>query len=139
MLCFCLPHSSLSPAFNLGPPMGRLTPTSISMQPAVSGFGSAFCCVLFHMSVTSYTLSDFQKFVSVSDLIIPPPFPILHSTIFFVNKIKFFMLLKWQPTPVFLPGKSHGRRSLVCYSPWGHKELDMSMTKQKQLDVLKLL
>jgi len=29
---------------------------------------------------------------------------------------------KWQPTPVFFPGKSHGRRSLVDYSPWGHKE-----------------
>ena len=26
------------------------------------------------------------------------------------------------PTPVFLPGKSHGQRSLVGYSPWGHKE-----------------
>ena len=31
---------------------------------------------------------------------------------------------KWQPTPVFLSGKSHGQRSLVDYSPWGHKELD---------------
>ena len=31
---------------------------------------------------------------------------------------------KWQPTPVFLPGKSHGQRSLVGYSPWGHKGLD---------------
>ena len=30
----------------------------------------------------------------------------------------------WQPTPVFLPGESHGQRSLVGYSPWGHKELD---------------
>ena len=29
-------------------------------------------------------------------------------------------------TPVFLPGKSHGQRSLVGYSPWGHKELDMT-------------
>ena len=29
---------------------------------------------------------------------------------------------KWQPTPVFLPGESHGGRSLVGYSPWGHKE-----------------
>ena len=28
---------------------------------------------------------------------------------------------KWQPTPVFLPGKSHGQRSLVGYSPWGCK------------------
>ena len=31
---------------------------------------------------------------------------------------------KWQSTPVFLPGKSHGWRSLAGYSPWGHKELD---------------
>ena len=31
---------------------------------------------------------------------------------------------KWQPTPVLLPGESHGGRSLVGYSPWGHKELD---------------
>ena len=30
---------------------------------------------------------------------------------------------KWQPTPVFLPGESHGHRSLVGYSPQGHKEL----------------
>ena len=33
---------------------------------------------------------------------------------------------KWQPIPVFLPGKSHGQRSLVGYSPWGHKESDMT-------------
>ena len=32
---------------------------------------------------------------------------------------------KWQPTPAFLPGKSHGWRSPVGYSSWGHKELDM--------------
>ena len=31
---------------------------------------------------------------------------------------------KWQTTPVFLPGKSHGQRSLASYSPWGHNELD---------------
>ena len=28
------------------------------------------------------------------------------------------------PTPVFLPGESHGQRSLVGYTPWGHKESD---------------
>ena len=32
----------------------------------------------------------------------------------------------WQPTPVLLPRKSHGQRSLVGYSPWGCKELDMT-------------
>ena len=31
---------------------------------------------------------------------------------------------QWQPNPVLLPGKSHGRRSLVGYSSWGHEELD---------------
>ena len=31
---------------------------------------------------------------------------------------------KWQPSSVLLPGKSHGRRSLVGYSLWVHKELD---------------
>ena len=31
---------------------------------------------------------------------------------------------EWQPTPVFLPGDSHGQRSLAGYSPWGLKELD---------------
>ena len=28
---------------------------------------------------------------------------------------------KWQPTPVFLPGESHGQRNLEGYSPWGRK------------------
>ena len=31
---------------------------------------------------------------------------------------------KWQPTPVFLPGESHGWRNLVGYSPRGRKESD---------------
>ena len=31
---------------------------------------------------------------------------------------------KWHPTPVLLPGESHGWRSVVGYSPWGHKESD---------------
>ena len=33
---------------------------------------------------------------------------------------------KWQATQVFLPGESHGGRSLVDYSPWGPKESDMT-------------
>ena len=33
---------------------------------------------------------------------------------------------QWQPTPVLLPGKSHGCRSLVGCSPWGREELDMT-------------
>ena len=33
---------------------------------------------------------------------------------------------KWQPTPVFLPEKSHGQRSLAGYSPRGHRESDIT-------------
>ena len=33
---------------------------------------------------------------------------------------------KWQPTPVFLPGKSRGQRNLAGYSPWATKESDTS-------------
>ena len=40
--------------------------------------------------------------------------------------VKILWRRNWQPTPVFLPGKSHGQKSLVGYSQWGHKELDMT-------------
>ena len=39
-----------------------------------------------------------------------------------ISKIPWKRL--WQPTPLFLPGKFHGERSLAGYSPWDHKELD---------------
>ena len=42
--------------------------------------------------------------------------------------------LEKQPTPVFLPEEFHGQRSLVGYSPWGSKELDM--TEQLTLSLL---
>ena len=39
----------------------------------------------------------------------------------------------WQPTPVFLPGESHGQRSLAGYGPVGHKESDTTeMTEHTQ-------
>ena len=55
--------------------------------------------------------------------------------LYFVGKGLFYYLKtimasnqrrQWQPTQVLLPGKSHGRRSLIGYSPWGYKELDMT-------------
>ena len=50
---------------------------------------------------------------------------IIHFVLFGGGILDFFPHLvyiwrrKWQPTPVFLPGKSHGWRSLVGCSPWG--------------------
>ena len=46
-----------------------------------------------------------------------------------VRKIPWWR--KWQPTPVFLPGKSHGQKRLVGYSLWGHKRVRYDLvTKQ---------
>ena len=44
----------------------------------------------------------------------------IHTTTFIYER-------KWQPTPVFLPGDSHGQRSLAGYNPWGRKESDTSV------------
>ena len=38
--------------------------------------------------------------------------------------LRLYWRRKWQPTPVFLPGKLHGWKSLAGYSPKGHKESD---------------
>ena len=40
--------------------------------------------------------------------------------------LRFPWRKKWQPTPEFFPGESHGQRSLAGYSPWGRKALDMT-------------
>ena len=54
----------------------------------------------------------------------PPLCEAIHSTETLVGKVHWRR--KWQPIPVLLPGKSHGQRSVVGYSPWGGKELDMT-------------
>ena len=42
---------------------------------------------------------------------------------------------KWQPTPVFLPGESHGQRRLAGYSPWGHTE-SLDTTEKGKLNLI---
>ena len=43
---------------------------------------------------------------------------------------------EWLPTPVFLPGESHGQKSLTGYSPWGCKDSDMTERQALSLSVL---
>ena len=54
----------------------------------------------------------------------------LPSFIWFVSNLWCSLACRrkrqWHPTPVLLPGKSHGQRSLIGYSPWGHLESDTS-------------
>ena len=42
---------------------------------------------------------------------------------------------KWQPAPVFLPGESHGQRSLVGCSPWGRRESDTTEWVSTYIDI----
>ena len=52
---------------------------------------------------------------------------LLHNILYNLHiHVCIYWSRKWQPIPLFLPGKSHGQRSLVGYSPWGRKELDMT-------------
>ena len=46
------------------------------------------------------------------------------GNIHFTAPMEIIRRRQWHPTPVLLPGKSHGRRSLVGCSPWGRKESD---------------
>ena len=39
---------------------------------------------------------------------------------------------EWQPIPVCLPGEFHGQRTLVCYSPWSHKESDTTEQERER-------
>ena len=48
------------------------------------------------------------------------------SALFIVLYLIYYWRRQWHPTPVLLPGKSHGWRSLVDCSPWGRKESDMT-------------
>ena len=43
---------------------------------------------------------------------------------YLLHMMKYNRRRKWQPTPAFLPGASHGQRSLASYRPWGHKQSD---------------
>ena len=59
-----------------------------------------------------------------------PNLPLLQRVVMEMNAGMLFDLIlwrrKWQPTPVVLPGKSHGQRSLAGYSPWSYRELDIT-------------
>ena len=48
---------------------------------------------------------------------------------------------KWQPTPVFLPGRSHWQRSLASYHPWGRRRVrhDLATKQQKQSSSLLIM
>ena len=75
---------------------------------------------------------SFQRYESLSKLICIQK--VLTCIIIIIISLFTFMhwRRKWQPTPVFLPGESQGRRSLVGCRLWGHTESDTTEATQQQ-------
>ena len=94
-----------------------------TVESALSG--SAGCMSMSYqlsniISITLYTHRDFLVAQTVRNL------PAVQETQVQSLGWEDPWRRKLQPTPVFVPGESHGQRSLVGYSPWGHKESNMT-------------
>ena len=72
---------------------------------------------------STYSSLRLLQFVYLTDFV-STVFWIWHPIIVFYLTSIFLRRRLWHPTPVLVPGKSRGRRSLVCYSPLGHEESD---------------
>ncbi|KAB0341593.1 hypothetical protein FD754_018519, partial [Muntiacus muntjak] len=70
--------------------------------------------------------TGFDNDQSLSGSALPIANCLTFSKWFYLGGASLVAQRKWQPTPIFLPGESHGRRSLVGYSPRGHQESDMT-------------
>ena len=88
------------------------------------GYSQAFC-----KSLTTYTCpSDRNDFPDGTMVKNPPANAGDTRDVGSIRVRKIPWSGKWQPTPVFLPGKLHKERSLAVHSPWGSKESDMAVT-----------
>ena len=81
-----------------------------------------WCLVRTNLGVDAcYSFSD--SFLSPTGVFL---FPFIYFLIYvFISLFMYLFVLfrrrQWHPTPVLLPGKSHGQKSLAGYHPWGHK------------------
>ena len=82
--------------------------------------GFTVCYCFFICSVISlFWLGDGEGILFLVEALIFAPYVLC-----FCFGLEMGRRRQWQPTPVLLPRKSHGRRSLVDCSPWGRKESD---------------
>ena len=79
-----------------------------------SSLENSMDCIVRGVAKSRTSKSDWIK--------VPPLWPHLITSLCSHTRIrKIPWRRKWQPTPAFPPGKSHGQRSLAGYSPWDHK------------------
>ena len=84
-------------------------------------------CILLKEGLSGF-YRNFGRRVCVCVCSSEIPFYFYSRMVIIINYLVYALLRRrwWHPTPVLLPGKSHGRRSLVGCSPWGCKESDMT-------------
>ena len=92
---------------------------SMALWPILNSNKISWNC--FFSNITSLTLKYFPGGSDGKSICLQSEIPRFDP---WVGKILWRRI--WQPTPVFLAGKSHGWRSLAGYSPWGRKESDMT-------------
>jgi len=90
--------------------------------------------ILIHLIVFQNSQLNLLSFMLVLLVSVIRLLPFLSATTKCQHKMKSGLLLnvvvrqswrrQWHPTPALLPGKSHGQRSLVGCSPWGHEKSD---------------
>ena len=85
-----------------------------------------------------FSTASLKPFLSLFHILLYSPLVLCSSFHLYVLLIlrsqiaeEFPVRRKWQPTPVFLPGNSHGQRSLVGYSPGGHKGVGHSLVTKR--------
>ena len=87
-----------------------MTLSLLCMNIQISNSSFTSICLLLYVYIPLYLKSRYKKCIkNLND-----------------EYDTFFWRRKWQPTPVCLPGKSHGWSSLAGYSPWGLKESEMT-------------
>ena len=86
--------------------------------PLTSKLSLTLAFLYFHFNLFTFKKGSATKLIKLYTLNM---YSFLH-----VSHISY-QRRQWHPTPVLLPGKSHGRRSLVGCSPWGLEESDMTV------------
>ena len=117
--CCCIPHWN-SETFSLIPPWGGF-----------HVWGNFSFLITPSLRCRSPSINHLPLYLSLSFSLPHSDLPLGGSEVFCRRKLRFNQWVrkipwrrKWQPTPVFLPGKLHGQRSLVGYSSWDCKESD---------------
>ena len=137
LLVVCFIYSSVYMSI----PISQFIPLPLSSLITISWFSTSLTLLLLQTS--SFVWFFFLRFHLINDIIWDLSFSNLfhsaslvahlvkNSTAMQETPVRFWVRKilwrrKWQPNPVFSPGKFHGQRSLIGYSPWGGKESDMT-------------